>query len=130
MGNKEIKELSHVITYCHLCKVPFDTWIEISTSATRNKKVYTIHQHGENIVVSKFHNTITCKYKADIINKQYQFISSSKPGLTDKALITMTRKVFISENIMKFLFTQENSFAYNIPLDVVKIIVKMWYNYI
>lgn len=133
MGNKEVKELPYTITHCSSCRVPFTNSIEICTSATINKKVYTIHQHGENIVVSKFYNMQICKYKADIVDGMYQFILVPRVngcGLTDIALNTMTRKIFVSENIMKFLFTRENSFVYNIPLDVIRIIVKIWYNYI
>lgn len=131
MGIKETKELLYGITDCPSCRVPFTNSIEISTSATINKKVYTIHQHGENIVVSKFYDTIICKYKSDIVDGMCQFILVplvNGRGLTDIALNTMTRKVFVSENIMKFLFIIEKSLSYNIPLDVIQIIVKIWYN--
>lgn len=137
MGNKEVKEvkelkeLPYTITHCSSCRVPFTNSIEISTSATINKKVYTIHQHGENIVVSKFYDTIICKYKSDIVDNAYQFITLPRAngrGLTDTALETIARKIFVSENIMKFLFIIEKSSSYNIPLDVIQIIVKIWYN--
>lgn len=129
MGNKETKD--NIISNCPTCRVPFTKYNETALSVTINNKVYTVHQHGENIVVSRFHHKIICSYSSEFFDNTSvpMGINSSRLNhVSERDLIIMTKEIFISENIIKYFLINTQFTKNNIPLDIIPILINIWYN--
>lgn len=119
MGNHNNKDnIREYISRCPQCKIPFSKDIERALSVTISNKVYTVHQHGYNVIVSKSYNTIICIYTYN------EPLIYDDRNITIKAYDVMYRKVFINLNIIKYL-VMKNKFIN--CLDILPIIIKLWY---
>jgi len=125
MGNKYEQPKMFNMEICPDCNVPYTKFTELALSVTIDKKVYTIHQHGQNIIVSRYHDYKVCTYKSDIIDRIPICITSSifDNTITNKAYKKMCLKIFTSKNTIKLLVLNELNIF---PLDIIVVIVHIW----